>query len=100
MTLQLPDLAPDPYGDGLAFTPAMHLDAVRHQLAQARCLADVTPIEADLWDAHRTRMRKGVARPWINEALALCAQRRDEIREVARRPAHPSPAVPGIPERS
>lgn len=100
MTLVLPDLDRDPYGDGLAFTPAMHLDAVRHQLAQARDLADVTPIEADLWDAHRTRMRKGVARPWINEALALCAQRRIEIREAARQPAHPSPAVPGNQQES
>lgn len=69
----------DPYGDGLAITPAMHLDAVEHQLHRASCLKDVTVVESDLWDAHRTRMRRGVLRPWINEALAMCSQRRTEL---------------------
>ncbi len=100
MTLNLPAIARDPYGDGLAFTPAMHLDAIKHELAQARDLAAITAIESDLWDAHRTRIRKGVVRAWINEGLALCEQRRREIREAARQPAHPCPAEPGIPERS
>lgn len=77
MTLVLPQ--PDPYGDGLQITPQMHMDAVTHELARATRPADVTAIEADLWDAHRTRVRLGVVRPWINEALALCAERRREI---------------------
>jgi hypothetical protein len=96
VTLILPD-APDPYGDGTNITPRMHLDAVEHQLARARCLADVTAVECDLWEAHRTRMRLRVLRPWINEALALCALRRTELAAEGReaRPALSGPCPIG-----
>ena len=91
MTLILPPEA-DPFGNGTQITPAMHLEAVDHQLGRASCLQDVTAVEADLWDAHRTRMRLGVVRPWINAAFAMCAQRRHEL--TGETP-QPSPAVPG-----
>jgi len=80
----------DPYGNGLTMTPQMHLDAVEHQLTRAWCLQDVTAVESDLWDAHKTRMRLGVLRPWINTAFAMCSQRRDEIVADgdAAQPAH------------
>ncbi len=78
MTLILPTEA-DPFGNGTQITPAMHIEAVEHQLARASCLQDVTAVESDLWDAHRTRMRLGVVRPWINAAFAMCAQRRQEL---------------------
>lgn len=81
----------DPYGNGLNMTPQMHLDAVEHQLARAACLQDVTAVESDLWDAHKTRMRLKVVRPWINTALALCALRRIELAAISGQalPAHP-----------
>lgn len=91
MTLILPPEA-DPFGNGTQITPAMHLEAVEHQLGRASCLQDVTAVESDLWDAHRTRMRLGIARPWINAAFAMCELRRQELRDPV---AQPRPAVPG-----
>jgi hypothetical protein len=78
MTLITPE-QPDPYGDGMQITAATRLDAVRHELALATDLRDVTAVESWLTDAHRTRMRLGQARPWINDAFALCAARRKEL---------------------
>lgn len=77
MTLLLP--AEDPHGNGLEITSETRLDAVRHELAQATRLHDVTAVESWLYDAHRTRMRLRQVRPWINDAFALCALRRKEL---------------------
>jgi hypothetical protein len=86
MTLILPD-APDPYGDGMQITAETRLDAVRHELALATDLRDVTAIESWLTDAHRTRIRLGQARPWINEGFALCKQRREELSATSAQPS-------------
>lgn len=92
MTLITPE-QPDPYGDGMQITAATRIDAVRHELALASDLRDVTAVESWLTDAHRTRMRLGQARPWINDAFALCAARRKELSATS---AQPHPAVPGF----
>jgi hypothetical protein len=94
MSINLP-LA-DPYGDGMQITDAARLDAVRHELALAASPRDVTAVESWLHDAHRTRMRLHQARPWINAAFALCAERRTEL---AREAGKATPGLSGIPDR-